>query len=52
MSNKVGHCQIQEIPCWHSRSHMYSPTDWKIGQNVGLDKIPNKSEFGSPGVTN
>ena len=38
----------RETPCRLSRSHIYRPTGLKIGQNICLDKISDKFEFGSP----
>ena len=42
--------QILEIPCVHSRGHIFSPILMKLGQNVCLNKISDELEIGSCGV--
>ena len=42
----------QLLPCGHSRDHISCSMDLKFGQNLCLDKIWDKLEFGSPGVIN
>ena len=41
--------QIKEIPCGHSRNHIYSQIDQKIGQKVSLDEMPDSFELGQLG---
>ena len=44
--------QIIEIPCEHSRGHIFSPLLMKHGQNDCLDEISDEFENGSSGVKN
>ena len=39
----------QHLPCGHSRGHISYSIHLKFGQNVCLDEISDKFEFGSPG---
>ena len=57
-SSKLGHVgsksrslgQILEKACEHSRGHIFSSINLKLGQNDVLDKISTKFEIGSCGV--
>ena len=42
--------QIKDIPCGQSRGHISYSINLEFSQNVCLDKISDKFEFGSPGV--